>query len=366
MSRPDGILKLSDSTEDCWEFYNTGKSLDGPAGFKIHVNFSAVDFDRGKQILLRSYNGRGVEFKICNSAQFCERLNAGYYGVTQVGKAVTIYVSSADRLLAEVRYLTQLLVGFTGPCPPTDLRVPQSGTLSYRWAARTEPMTRSIGSGVPSPVQDPLCGHTPVGNPFAELKKEGVDLIITASLRQGAKGAVYEGFARGVPIGTSREFRPIVLKEFRKNAVKSELGHDSWCLGESEIKAYTKAGGDLLPELLWHGISNESMYLLLEAPIGFQTLHDFVKTCGRDDIPDICVRVRRLVDALKDAGIVWLDVSPSNILIDEHREMKAIDFESFEDETGITYYSLQPLGSPITEVDERLEILREKLLELIE
>ena len=43
------------------------------------------------------------------------------------------------------------------------------------------------------------------------------------------------------------------------------------------------------------------------------------------------------------SGVQWIDVSPSNILINNKLEIKAIDFEIISDERGTTYYGLHPV-----------------------
>lgn len=43
------------------------------------------------------------------------------------------------------------------------------------------------------------------------------------------------------------------------------------------------------------------------------------------------------------SGVQWIDVSPSNILINNKLEIKAIDFEIISDERGTSYYGLHPV-----------------------
>lgn len=251
----------------------------------------------------------------------------------------------------------------SGPCPPTDLRIPNSDILSYRWEAKNEPPAREICSGVPLPVFDPIGGLSAVGNPFLELKKVGIDLIITRCLRQSSKGAVYEGVAKGTRVKSPSTFRPVILKEFRKYASKSHLGHDAWDMGRSEIKSYKQLEAlRVTPQLFWEGTSNESMYLLLESPAEFVPLQEFAKNLSAECLDTIYSKVESLIKIIANAGVRWIDVSPSNILINNKLEIKAIDFEIISDERGTTYYGLHPvLQEQAPTPGELVSLLRESL-----
>ncbi|HAT1213875.1 hypothetical protein ACL1IT_14120 [Corynebacterium striatum] len=337
-------LKISDKNSDAWEQHYFAPEADTVCGYKIHVNLTEHQFQAGKTLLVEEYSKRRVDFKVCNTQSFCERLNSGNYGVTQIGKAATVYVATPERLSSEAQFLQAMLAEFSGPCPPTDLRIPNSGILSYRWEARNETQAREICSGVPLPVFDPIGGLSAVGNPFLELKKAGIDLIITRCLRQSSKGAVYEGIAKGTRVKSPATFRPVILKEFRKYASKSHLGHDAWDIGRSEIKSYKQLRPlHVTPQLFWEGTSNESIYLLLESPAGFVPLQEFAKNLSTECLDIICSRVESLIKTIANSDVRCIDVSPSNILINNKLEIKAIDFEIISDERGTTYYGLHPV-----------------------
>lgn len=359
-------IRISDSDGDAWEQHYSDKATDSSCGFKIHINLSEHQFISGKTLLVEEYSKRKVDFKVCNTQSFCNRLNNGHYGVTQIGKAATVYVSSPKKLNSEAQFLKALLTEFSGPCPPTDLRVPNSPVLSYRWAAKNERQVRKINSGVPLPVFDPIGGKTAIGNPFLELKKFGVDLIITQCLRQSSKGAVYEGIAAGERVSSPVTFRPVILKEFRRYAAKSHLGHDAWDMGESEIRSYNLLKHlSITPQLLWEGESNESKYILLEKLTNFIPLQEYIKRFNKDDLEIIYTRIECLIQTIINSGAQWVDVSPSNILINDELEVKAIDFEIASNERGTTYYAHHSIHPNKPTPRELLNLLREKVSSLI-
>ncbi|WP_448860100.1 hypothetical protein [Corynebacterium propinquum] len=139
-------------------------------------------------------------------------------------------------------------------------------------------------------------------------------------------------------------FRPVILKEFRKYASKSRLGHDAWDMGRSEIKSYKQLRPlRVTPQLFWEGTSNESIYLLLESPAGFVPLQEFAKNLSAEFLDIICSKVESLIKTIANSDVQWIDVSPSNILINNKLEIKAIDFEIISDERGTSYYGLHPV-----------------------
>ena len=114
------------------------------------------------------------------------------------------------------------------------------------------------------------------------------------------------------------------------------------------------------------GTSNESIYLLLELPAGFVPLQEFAKNLSAECLDIICSKVEALFKTIANSGVRWLDVSPSNILINNKLEIKAIDFEIMSDERGTTYYGFHPvLQEQAPTPRELVSLLRESLSALI-
>lgn len=78
-------------------------------------------------------------------------------------------------------------------------------------------------------------------------------------------------------------------------------------------------------------------------PAGFVPLQEFAQNLSTEFLDIICSKIESLIKTIANSDVQWIDVSPSNILINNKLEIKAIDFEIISDERGTSYYGLHPV-----------------------
>jgi hypothetical protein len=108
----------------------------GPAltqGWKLHVSatpLSAVEvLDAALDVLLAA----GVRFKVVKSIELLRSLNAGQFGLTQIGKFITVYPSDDLGAVAIAVQLDEATNGRRGPRVPTDRPLRSGSLVHYRY-----------------------------------------------------------------------------------------------------------------------------------------------------------------------------------------------------------------------------------------
>jgi hypothetical protein len=113
--------------------FGTGAAL--PQGWKVHVSatpFSAVEvLEAALDVLLME----GARFKVVKSTELLRSLNAGQFGLTQIGKFITVYPSSSAEAVAVAVKLDEQTKSRRGPRVPTDRPMRPGSLVHYRYGA---------------------------------------------------------------------------------------------------------------------------------------------------------------------------------------------------------------------------------------
>jgi hypothetical protein len=111
--------------------FGTGPAL--PQGWKLHVSatpFSAVEvLEAALEVLLME----GARFKVVKSTELLRSLNAGQFGLSQIGKFITVYPSDNAGAVALAIKLDEVTSDRRGPRVPTDRPLKPGSLVHYRY-----------------------------------------------------------------------------------------------------------------------------------------------------------------------------------------------------------------------------------------
>jgi hypothetical protein len=295
---------------------------------------------------------RDTLFKAPASLVELKKINTGlYYGFSQVGKFITIYPRCPDEALVIARKVDEATRGLACPRVPFDKPLRNDSCVFYRYGAfRSPPIrgdadeqypqwlirrpdgqlipdSRTREAAVPEWATDPFLLRQDTANgPDA-----GATLLKTryrayAAISQRGKGGVYKAIdLRFAPA------RHCTVKEGRRNGETDWDGTDGYSRLENERRMLERLASCRVPvpAIIDYFIVDRSNYLILESVQG-ETLHELVTQKRKLPVPTILrqgARVAELLHSVHEAGIIWRDCKPLNIIIDEWNTLRPIDFE---------------------------------------
>ncbi|WP_330239806.1 class III lanthionine synthetase LanKC [Streptomyces sp. NBC_00525] len=347
---PDGWRR---GDHDVWVMYTpTGHRLP-EQGWKIHV--SALPDNAGRVVDLTADHclERGIPFKFLRSRSVLTTHSLKYAPRSASGKLVTIYPCDEDELLRTLEELGKTLDGEPGPYILTDLRW-GDGPLHVRYGgfvARYCPtedgtsvlaVRRPDGTLVPDsrrPVFEVPDWVTPpafLGELMA-ARSGGAE-----EFPYRVERALHFSNAGGVYLARDTAGRQVILKEARPHAGLDGRGDDAVVRLARERRALERlAGLPGVPELYEHRTVWEHHFLAVEHLPGdtLQTWlarnYPLVRAGSTQEELDtyarraaaLADRVERIVRAVHGRGLVFGDLHPANILVDEDDRVHLVDFE---------------------------------------
>ena len=332
-------------------------------GWKLHISatpLSAVEvLSRSLPVLLDA----GVRFKVVTTRERLLALNAGLFGTTQVGKFITIYPSDDEMAVRLAVALDAALVGLRGPRVPTDRPLRPRSLVHYRYGAfrGQADLTGAMGGYElldhdgrrrhdrrvplylpPNEVIDPF-EASGVYEPLAPRAGAlaGRYLVIEV-LGRSWRGGVF----RAIDLGTHPP-RICLLKEFWRDVGTDRYGRDVRAWGENEADLLTRHAGDpWLPRCYDRFALDENRYIVLEYVEG-ETLDRTLRRRGgleqglaSEELAAIGCALAQALARLHDAGIVYRDLKPGNIVQTPEGGYRLVDF-------GIAFESAAQRGPPL-------------------
>jgi len=346
--------------EDLWRFSRAASADDPPQGWKLHVSATVLN---APQIASRCFSYLAVQdvmFKAAASLHVLSELNSGLkYGFSQVGKCMTVYARSAEQALEVGQHLVELTRDFSAPAVPYDLPLAADGCVYYRYggfhniefehdgqkmtairmpSGKLVPDRRAPGHAVPDWVENPFAVPATTQPHPSLLSFPAYDV-----LSQRGKGGVY----RSLDL-SSLPIRKCILKEGRRvgevtwdNRDGGELlRHEEWVL-----RSLHQAGVPV-PAVHTAFDIDGHRYLVTEEIEG-QALHYQLMNTRRKLPLAQCLhfgwQLVRLVRAIHQAGWVWRDCKPFNVIATSQQQLVAIDFEGA---SRLEEYVDYPWGTP--------------------
>jgi len=346
--------------------FGTGAAL--PQGWKLHVSatpFSAVEvLEAALDVLLIE----GARFKVVKSTELLRSLNAGQFGLSQIGKFITVYPSdSADAVAVAVK-LDELTKGRRGPRVPTDRPLRPGSLVHYRyggmhqhldWEAASEGtdgdyalrdaagrLTNDIRAHyyLPPPpgIVDPFeAADAYVARPPRETPLNGRYLVVNA-LSHGLRGGVFRAIdLRAEPA------RLCLLKEAWHDVSLDPLGRDArdWLANEERI--LTRYDRDpFLPRFYDRFDLDDDRFIAIEYVEGttldraLSDRHSMMDGVSTSDIAAIGLATAEALAHLHEIGLIFRDFTPANVIETPDGAYRLIDF-------GIAYDAAADGGPPL-------------------
>ena len=336
--------------DSMWRFSREVDQDDPDQGWKLHVSatiLSASDvFAAVGPFLHRS----GALFKAPKSLYELQKLNSGsLYGYSQVGKFITIYPKNSNEALSFAKELHRLTRDMPSPAVPFDHRYHQDGCVYYRFGAFKVIETENSNKQRDYWMYDPDGNLIPdnresaaippwVSNPFKQpsnnlsKSRQAVTPLQTTfkafeAVAQRGRGGVYKAIDL-----SSIQPRICILKEGRKHGEVDWDGRDgAWrVFHEGQVlEALTRAGVNV-PRLYSSFQVEENSYIAIELIEGISLNELLSRRRRRVSVRKVLqysIRIASLLANIHQAGWVWRDCKPGNIMITRGGVFRAVDFE---------------------------------------
>lgn len=320
-------------------------------GWKLHISATLLSASKILAAIGPFLREQHILFKAPSSLLGLKKINCGlFYGFSQVGKCFTIYPQSTEQALSLAWTLDDFTEGMPGPVIPYDLPLRDGSCVYYRYGAfgtldvqtsegtrvgaiRTPsgelyPDRREPGSAAPNWVENPfveqkiLTENRSTGNNFLQES-----ILAYQAISQRGKGGVY----RALDLNT-RPARLCILKEGRKYGEVDVDGRDGYW--------YVKNEANVLSSLINAGVNVPKVYKIWEVQNHYYLAIEYIG--GRDlqtvllekqnkitigEALSYGVQTARLLEKIHNAGWVWRDCKPLNLLLTEEGTLRPIDFE---------------------------------------
>lgn len=307
-------------------------------GLKFHVSGTVINaVELMRRVVPFLLEGRYC-FKTASSLEFITMLNAGFLGITQVGKLVTVYPRDERELHVLADALVELTEPFDGPFVPSDYKLDRRGCVYYRYGMiagadgagpdedRDFEDTRSPVRPVPDWVHDPLHAR----RDEVALATLPADLVILEPLRQRGKGGVF----RAVQLhreedGARPSVRKVILKEGRRMGEVNRHGADARERLRWQYRCLrTLSGSPHFPQAVDLFSIQDDLYLLMD-DVGGRNLNACIleDALGTTDIIRVLQQVHAAMLAAHATGITLCDLSPDNVLVADDGRVFVSDLE---------------------------------------
>jgi hypothetical protein len=328
-------------------------------GWKVHVSSSLANARSVLAVVSLACVDLGVPFKHLAGRRMFLLAHDKHAPRVQSGKFCTLYPPSHDDGLELMRRLAAELSGISGPFVLTDRRFGASECVSYRYGA-FRARTRIDPDGTRVNTMVGLDGreidderrpafHLPdgVSDPFRETTPEP-----SAGGPVTLRGYTYEAVLRHSNAGGAYRFRDpdggqVFLKEAKAHNGYSGDGADAKTRLTAEyllMRAIHGRAPGLCPrplELFHHW---EHSYLVMELIPGMSLYRWMVANnpalrAGTHGAAFAgyhrrCLALLDQLDAqlrtLHELGYVFIDLSPTNVLVDEDDQIRLVDFEAVQ------------------------------------
>lgn len=351
----DPILKILRKSgvivEREWAFNKKASYPLPKQGWKIHISATILSAPVVLKCCLPLLLKEKVHFKIVPNISKLDKLNQGKFGLSQMGKFITVYPRSDEHALKLAKLLDKATRGFEAPLILSDRPFRKDSLVHYRYGSfLTDKKFNSKYSYIRNhsgkKIKDKrVIYYNPpnwVTNPFVDnahnisqkpkSKLFGGKFIILGCLYQGAGGGVY----RALDLGFKKP-RQVILKEARKHAVEDLLGRDARKRLKNEVLILKKLSDLKSVPTFYKLLSLDgSLYLSMEYFPGKSLEHIMADQCKKrkfipkDEIKNFGIKLCEIVDFIHSKGVVLRDFKPFHIIISS-AGIRIIDFETAYD-----------------------------------
>ncbi|MEU3049140.1 class III lanthionine synthetase LanKC [Streptomyces sp. NPDC006984] len=358
-----------------WTVWRRGGTRGAEDGWKVHVSARPDRLAHVLDTVARVCFAHEVRFKHLSDRVFHYRTHAKQASRVQNGKFIAAYPHDAPAARRLMEHLSAELDGEEGPFILTDRRFGTSRTVHYRYGAfvsrrRVRPDgtslylvadgrgnlvedRRALGFTLPEGLTDPFRPADP-SRPAAPPRPRPADrpptfggFAFEEAIRFSNAGGTY----RGREVATGRK---VFIKEARAHCgvaadgtTATEALHAEW----ETLRYLHRAAPGLAPRPVERFRVWEHDFLVTEFVHGRPLSHWMSGTspllhvtATRADVLAYYERCERIIAAIGQAldqlhatGLLFVDVSPGNVLVDDDDRVRLVDFEA-----------ARPVGTPFT------------------
>ncbi|WP_417775271.1 protein kinase domain-containing protein [Stutzerimonas xanthomarina] len=327
------------SSEDFWRLYSP-KPIDLPnQGWKLHLSATPRNSLQMLKAAVSAANKYGVAVKFPRKIVGLAILNSGIgSALSQAGKIFTFYSDSETKLLKAAEELGRKTNRFRCPTVTYDEPVVWGRNIFFRYGvisgdAFTKvigpsgdalPDERGKGKAIPAWAKNSNFVRAIRGNKQSRHSATRLlpcDLLVFEAISQRAKGGVYKALDLSVIPG-----RIVALKEGRLDGELNVEGLEGYKLARREarnLRSLHKLGFHV-PKV-YRTVDVSTHFYVATEYLGTNTLDKFYNTETEEKL-NICRSLMREIASLNNAGWMWRDCKPANIIISEGR-IYLIDME---------------------------------------
>ena len=324
-----------------------GSSPFPTSGWKIHISANVLNAVKVLNKSLPILKTHQVSFKSSASIRDLEQLNTGLCGITQIGKFITIY-PSGKRVFTELLVdLARELKMLKGPCIISDK--PYSSIVYYRYGS-FENIEIQTSSGLDKKIilspsgdhieDDRTKFYIPPweADPFPALNDISIDdilndrgFVILSVLQQNYKGSVF--LAQGY---TNINLPIVIIKKYNANTYveKEKYSVRKFALKERKILKLL-ADENFCPKFIsFFKDKTGNTYNVIEYIPSLSLLEvvhqqgSIAKYFEFDEIVKISISICKIFITISSKNIIYRDLKPGNILINESFKIFLTDFET--------------------------------------
>lgn len=334
--------------DSIWRLNRSSKPQEPSQGWKLHLSATILEacdlFERVAPFLI----SEDVQFKAPSSLDELSSLNCGLqYGYHQVGKFITIYPSTEKQAVELAGRLHELTEDFFTVSVPFDEQYLPGSSVFYRYGAfsniksidengRSFPAIRNKAGKL---VLDDRRQAVPrwVSNPFPNARKRskktftgtplGTTYRIFRAITQRGKGGTYYAvdFSQNKP-------RLCIVKEGRQNGELGWNGQNGYFLvkNEFEVLSVLKEKFEAVPKIFDSFEIYGNFYFVMEYVEG-KSLSEIMQPRRRrfsiKQVLKLAAEITKTIEKIHQAGWVWNDCKPANLIVTNDKSLRPIDFE---------------------------------------
>lgn len=334
--------------DSIWRHSRVGKPQEPLQGWKLHISATILEacdlFERVAPFL----SAADVAFKAPKTLDELSKLNCGLqYGYHQVGKFITVYPASEKQAVKLARKLHDLTKDFFAISVPFDEPYLPDSSVFYRYGAflqieiadengkkflaiknlADEFVLDDRFRAVPEWLANPFQNNGQTANKTFAGTPLGTTHRIFQAMMQRGKGGTYSAvdFSQNVP-------RMCVVKEGRRNGEIGWNGQDGYFLvqNEFEVLKVLKEKYDAVPQVFESFEIFGNFYFAMEYVEG-KSLYEIMKPRRRrfsiKEVLEFAVKIAKILEKIHQAGWVWNDCKPSNLIVTNDKSLRPVDFE---------------------------------------
>lgn len=334
--------------DSVWRYNRNSKPQEPSQGWKLHISATLLEacdlFERVAPCLI----AEDVQFKAPNSLDELSKLNCGLqYGYHQVGKFITIYPPTEKQALELAPQLHELTKEFFTISVPFDEQYLPESSVFYRYGGFSKIEITdengnaflAIRNAAGEIVPDDRLQAVPewLFNPFPNNEKPcqktfadtplGTTYRIFRAITQRGKGGTYQAvdLSQNAP-------RLCIVKEGRQNGELGWNGQDGYFLVQNEFEVLSdlKEKYEAVPQVFSPFEVYGNFYFAMEY-VGGKSLNEIMSRRRRRfsirQILKFAVEIAGIIEKIHQAGWVWNDCKPANLIVTNNQSLRPIDFE---------------------------------------